>query len=356
MAEEPLMADGSCLLGSINLSEFVVHPFSKNSYFDYEKFSEAVEIAVKGLNDVLDEGINLHPLEGQRNNARDWRQIGLGIMALADTFIKLGISYGSEESYEVSNKIGSVFADTAIKKSSLLARDFGCFPRYDKNTIFESNWLMSVCSNETIDLIKKYGLRNSQILTIAPTGSISTMWGISGGIEPIFAKSYKRKTESLHGKDVVYDVYTPIVLESMKSLKVAVPPSHINTSHDLDWKDRVKMQGIWQRYIDASISSTVNLPKSATIEDCENLFIESWKQKLKGVTIFRDGCKRAGILTIDEDDTESEKEEIKQEIVFNLPSYENDSKYQNCPECGEKIEVFQGACSLCMNCGYSPCS
>ena len=264
-AEEPLMAGGSCLLGSINLSEFVRNPFKPNASFDMDKFKQAVRTGVVALNDVLDEGLELHPLEIQRKNARDWRQIGLGIMGLADMYIKLGIEYGSESSFSIADEIGFALADTAINESAVLAGKYGAFPEYDKETALESQYLRNNCSDETLELIDRFGLRNSQILTIAPTGSISTMWGISGGVEPIFAKSYKRKTESLHGSDVYYDVYTPIVLEAMIELKVSTPPAFIKTSYDLDWEDRIRMQGTWQEHIDASISSTVNLPKTASV-------------------------------------------------------------------------------------------
>lgn len=353
-AEEPLMAGGSCLLGSINLSEFVVRPFTDRAEVDMDKFKDAVRTGVIALNDVLDEGLNLHPLEIQRKNAEQWRQIGLGPMGLGELFIKMGIEYGSPASTTLSQILGFIMADTAIMQSALLAKEHGAFPMYDEEATFKSEFFLANTTEDTRKLVRKYGLRNSQILTIAPTGSISTMWGISGGVEPIFAKSYKRKTESLHGVDVTYDVYTPIVLEAMTKLGVSSVPSYIVTAHDIPWQNRIKMQSIWQRHIDASISSTVNLPNSATVEDCESLFISAWERGLKGVTIYRDGCKRSGILTLDNDDVEP-NDDAEVEIQLSN-SYAHDSKFQTCPECGEPIEVIQGACAICMNCGSSPCS
>lgn len=255
------MAGGSCLLGSLNLSEFVVHPFTTKAYFDYDKFKSAVGVAVEGLNEVLDDGLELHPLQLQRDNARDWRQIGLGIMGLADAFIKLGVTYGTTESLVLSNKIAKVLKNSAIKKSSELAKTHGVFPKFEIESLLLSKWFMDDLDADVLEQVKKYGLRNSQILTIAPTGSISTMWGISGGIEPIFASSYKRKTESIHGSDVYYDVFTPIVSQLMTRLNTKELPEYVITSHDLDWYRRIDMQSVWQRYIDASISSTVNLNK-----------------------------------------------------------------------------------------------
>lgn len=353
-AEEPLMAGGSCLLGSVNLSEFVLRPFTDRAEIDMDKFKDAVRTGVIALNDVLDEGLKLHPLEIQRKNAEQWRQIGLGPMGLGELFIKMGIEYGSPTSIMLSNTLGFIMADTAIMQSALLAKEHGAFPMYDEEATFKSEFFLRNTREETRKLVRKYGLRNSQILTIAPTGSISTMWGISGGVEPIFAKSYKRKTESLHGVDVTYDVYTPIVLEAMTKLGVSSVPSYIVTAHDIPWQNRIKMQSVWQKHIDASISSTVNLPNSATVEDCESLFISAWEHGLKGVTIYRDGCKRSGILTLDNDDVESNDDIEVENQLSN--SYAHDSKFKTCPECGEPIEVIQGACAICMNCGSSPCS
>ena len=300
-AEQPLMAGGSCLLASINLSEFVLNPFTDKATFDEVKFKETVRAGVRALNGVLDEGLELHPLQIQRDNARDWRQIGLGVMGLADMFIKLGIKYGDSDSIAVSRMISRMLSNTAINESAMLAKEDGAFPMYDEEAVFASTYFNNNAEESTKKLVKKFGLRNSQLLTTAPTGSISTMWGISGGLEPIFAKSYSRKTESLHGKDVVYEVYTPIVLESMIATKSATPPEYIATSHDIHWEDRINMQSVWQRAIDASISSTVNLPNSVSVEEVEELFITAWKKGLKGVTIFRDGCKRAGILMLSSD-------------------------------------------------------
>ena len=144
------------------------------------------------------------------------------------------------------------------------------------------------------------GLHNSQLLTIAPTGTLSTMLGVSGGIEPIFANSYTRKTESLHSKDRYYKVYTPIVAEYMAAHDINREedlPDFFVVSKDLDHNARINMQSVWQRYIDASISSTVNLPYDATPEDVFNIYVNAWKSGLKGITVFRDGCRRASILS-----------------------------------------------------------
>lgn len=315
-AEEPLPAGGSCLLGSLNLAEFV-----DENGFNYFKFTEAVDIAVKALNDVLDEGISLHPLQEQRDSVRDWRQIGLGIFGLADMLIKLGVEYGSEESLALCNEIGYQMANQAIITSAVLSKEFGAYPNYKEEAILKSEYLKENASDETISLIFNYGLRNSQLLTIAPTGSLSSMLGVSGGIEPIYANYYTRKTESLHGHDEYYKVYTPIVEQYMKSHGITddtMLPNFFVTAQDLNYKNRIEMQAVWQKHIDASISSTVNVPNSFTIEDTEGLYMSAWKSGLKGVTIFRDGCKRTAILTTGDNNTnnDEEKHELKRgEII-----------------------------------------
>lgn len=298
-AEEPLPAGGSCLLGSINLSAFVRDPFSEHSYFDFDGLKACVKAAVKALNEVLDEGLPLHPLEEQRESVRQWRQIGLGIMGLADALIELGLTYGEEEAVAMCDRIGFAMADTAIAASALLAKEEGAYPMCNIRQVMETPYFQANTTEKTRELVKKYGLRNSQLLTIAPTGTLSTMLGISGGIEPIYANYYMRKTESLHGTDVYYKVYTKIVENYMKQHNIEEDkdlPEYFVTAMTLDYRQRINMQAAWQEHIDASISSTVNVPNSFTKEETENLYLYAYEKGLKGITIFRDGCRRVGIL------------------------------------------------------------
>ena len=296
-AEEPLPAGGSCLLGSINLSAFVENPFTEEAYFDFEEFKRCVQASVKALNEVLEEGLPLHPLPEQRESVSQWRQIGLGIMGLADALIKLGLVYGEEDAVSICDRIGFAMADTAISASAKLAKELGTFSKCKVEEIMETPYFLANTTEGTKELVRKYGLRNSQLLTIAPTGTLSTMLGISGGIEPIYANYYERKTESLHGEDVYYRVYTKIVKDFMEEHKVSddrLLPDYFVTAMTLDYHQRIDMQSIWQRHIDASISSTVNVPSGFTVEETENLYLYAFEQGLKGITIFRDGCKRVG--------------------------------------------------------------
>lgn len=316
-AEEPLPAGGACLLGSLNLSEFVI----ENKEFDYYNFECAVRIAVKALNDVLDEGLPLHPLQEQRKSVRNWRQIGLGIFGLADMLIKMGIKYGSPESIELCDKIGYTMAKTAMIESIDEAEEYGHYPKFNADAIAQSSfWRFHDMNTFNANLLAD-GLRNSQLLTIAPTGTLSTMLRVSGGIEPIFANYYTRKTESLHGHDQYYKVYTPIVKEYMDAHGLTDDsqlPDFFVTAQTLDYKDRIAMQSIWQKHIDASISSTVNVPQEFPVEKVKDIYMEAWKAGLKGITMFRDGCKRAGILTthVEEDTHEEEPKELKRGMII----------------------------------------
>ena len=295
-AEEPLPAGGSCLLGSLNLAEFVV-----DGQFDFVALNNAVRDATIALNEVLDEGLPLHPLQIQRDSVRDWRQIGLGVFGIADMLIKLGIKYGSNESLTLCDTIAKCILNNAICASAELADHHNnCFPKFDINTTRQSDFYRSVVWAGTDEMVCINGLRNSQLLTIAPTGTLSTMLGVSGGIEPIFANSYTRKNESLHSEDHYYKVYTPIVAEYMAAHDIKREedlPEFFVVSKDLNHNARINMQSVWQRYIDASISSTVNLPFEATPEDVFNIYVDAWMAGLKGITVFRDGCRRASILS-----------------------------------------------------------
>ena len=310
--EEPLPAGGSCLLGSINLSEFVLNPFTSDAKFDYDNFIQCVHTCVRALNEVLDEGLPLHPLHEQRESVARWRQIGLGIMGLADMLIKLGIRYGSNEAVSISHEIGRCMSNSAILESALLAKESDKYIEY-VDAVRDTSYFQFNASKNTSQMVKQYGLRNSQLLTIAPTGTLSTMLGISGGIEPVFSYSYTRKTESLYGEDKYYTVYAKIVEDFMKANPKSDPdnlPDYFIDAMHLNYRERVNMQSAWQSHIDASISSTVNVPEDFSVEDVEKMYKYAWGKGCKGITLFRNNCKRLGVLTPDTSEIEEELERI----------------------------------------------
>ena len=316
-AEEPLPAGGSCLLGSLNLSEFIVEPFTPNSKIDYDTLEKAVAISIQGLNQVLIEGMDLHPLDVQRKSVYDWRQIGLGTFGLGDMLIKMGIRYGSKESIDIINKVFKFIATTAVETSLQLAKLEGCYPMCNKEALVNSKFIKALNLPEKIlDDIKKFGLFNSQLLTCAPTGSTATMLGVSTGVEPNYAFSFTRRTVSLNKEETSYQVDADIVKQYKAKLgdyDNSKLPDFFISSQQIPWKERIDVQATLQQWIDASISSTCNLPESTTIEDVFNLYIYAWKKGLKGITIWRDNCQRQGILS-----TEPKKEEkISEQISLN---------------------------------------
>lgn len=301
-AEEPLPAGGSCLLGSINLAEFV----TKERKLDLSSLRETIQVAVIALNEVLDEGLPLHPLQEQRDSVAEWRQIGLGVMGLADMLIKLRVKYGSTTSRSILESIGHELIMTALETSSILATNCGPYPKFNRDYVIRTPFFKNLDSGDMNDLrfqslhddICKYGLRNSQLLTCAPTGSIATMLGVSTGCEPIFATSYTRKTESLVNEEKYYKVYTPIIKKLIdEGFSEETLPEYVVTSEQIPYRERIKVQATLQKFIDASISSTINLPESATIDDVETIYRLAWEEGLKGVTVYRSGCKRGAVLS-----------------------------------------------------------
>ena len=324
--EQPLPKHGACNLGSLNLSKFVKHPFEKAAYFDFKDFRRAVKIAVEALDTVVDENVKNHPLKEQAEMAKNYRNIGLGIMGLHDMLIKRGYTYGSGHSLNIIHDIMYTMFDEAVKTSAILAAKKGTFPAYNEN-VLKSEILNSQVTEETLELVKEYGLRNCSLISIAPTGSIGSLLDVSTGCEPFYDFSYIRKTESLNGEEPkYYKVDSGIVKEYRKITKTKDEPlpEYFITASQIHWKDRIAIQSIMQNYVDTAISSTINLPKETTLAEIEALYLEAWLSGLKGVTIYRDGCKREGILSKEEKrKTNSNKSKNTLERGYVVPSNDN---------------------------------
>lgn len=297
--EQPLAKNSACNLGSINLAEFVIEPFTNKSHLDTDAFVKAVKVSIRALDTVLDENMKNHPLKEQREMAENFRNVGLGIMGMHDMFIKLGYTYGSKKSIEFIDNLTDLMFRSAVIASSELAKEKGTFPKYSSE-VLNSEIIRKHFTIEELETlgIKKYGLRNCSLLSVAPAGSIGTQLNVSTGCEPLFALYYNRKTDSLNGKETYYKVYTGIAKEYIEKFGDKLP-TYFNTSKDIKWKDRVDMQAALQKHIDTAISSTINLPYETTKDEIEQLYLYAWEKGLKGITIFRDGCKRVGILTTD---------------------------------------------------------
>lgn len=285
-SEACLPDGGACLLGSMNLAEYI----TPNGKFDFISFGNDVSIAIRALNRVQDEGIPYLPLPKQKESAEKWRQIGLGIMGLGDMLIKMNIEYGSEESLSLCNDIGGIMAISAIAESERIGRVEGSFPAYDTDKTNKSSFIKAHST-------KVNAMRNAQLLAIAPCGSIATMIGVTGGIEPLFALEYTRTTKSLNNKE---DVFT-VIPEVVKTARAEDKLNGLVCAQDIDYHKRIAMQAVWQKHIDSSISSTINLPEDFPKENIYDVYMGAWEMGLKGITVFRDGCKRAGILNVKKD-------------------------------------------------------
>ena len=383
-AEEPLPAGGSCLLGAINLSVFVKDPFTDNAEFDFEEFKRVVRKAVFALNDVLLEGMPLHPLAEQRDTVGRFRQIGLGIMGLADALIKLKITYGSKESLEMIEAIGVALLYNSIVASNGYKHHVkgDPFEGYDPDKVLQSDIVQNLLGHlnyhETLNLKSAImnGLYNSQLTTIAPTGTIAGLVDTSFGVEPNFSfKTYTRKTESLHDKETKYLIDSKIVEDYRRITgDEGELPEYFISAHKLDPFNRIDVQATVQKYIDASISSTINLPEKTTPEEIEAIYLYGAEKGVKGLTVFRNNCERDGILTIDEDNKEQAEvkldpvEKAKSLLNFGDTILVDDSvigikrklktgcgslhcTFYFCPETGELREVFldKGSSGGCLS-------
>lgn len=311
--EQPLKAQACCNLGSLNLYKFVHNKFSPTAYFDFEDFIQAIYIASQALDDIIDENVKRLPNEmsAYQDNALDWRNIGLGVFGYADMLMALGMTYGSEDALVFTESLFRTMMQEAIKANHERALAHGSYPMYNKTTDFTSSTIYRNHMQECY-----LGFRNCSLLSIAPTGSIGTMMGLSGGIEPEFSLSYTRRTDNLNDE---YKIEAKVVKDYRKITgEHGKLPKYFITSGELKWENRIKTQSIIQNHIDTAISSTVNLPYETTKGEIEKLYLRAWQDGLKGVTIFRDGCKRLGILTnapTKDEDGQIDDENIKTELT-----------------------------------------
>lgn len=292
--EQPLAKHSACNLSSINVSEYVINPFTPNAKIDWTQLFKDVEIVVRAMDDIIDENLNNHALQEQRDQVSKFRNLGIGVMGIHDMFIKMGLVYGSSESIEfLKDFIQRVFKASVFASVSL-GVERGNFPGYDSK-IWDSEIIKNNFDESEIEDLKRIDhLRNCSLLSIAPCGSIGTMFSISTGVEPWFSKSYIRNTKSLNAdKEVSYEVWAPVIKQAMD---LNWHPETLITANEIDYKGRIGIQSALQNSIDTAISSTLNLPKETTPKDIREIYILAWKNGLKGVTAYVDGS-RDPILT-----------------------------------------------------------
>jgi ribonucleoside-diphosphate reductase alpha chain len=295
--EQILEPGGACVLASLLLHKFVEKPYTSEAYFNGQLFQDMIRRGVRHLDNVVELNTGKHALEEQEEASSLGRRIGLGITGLADMLAALGIKYDSAEALAFVDKIMEVKKQTEYEASSELAKERGPFPLFDPDVHFSRGF----CSTFPKDLIErlKSGLRNVAISTIAPNGSLSIIAQCSSGCEPIFALNYKRNVMLGKNKKKVFVVHHQGVSRFFDAVGPGKLPDYWVTSHDMDYQYRVKLQGVLQKHVDASISSTINLPKDIDAETVGKIYFAAWREGLKGITVYREGSREGILITED---------------------------------------------------------
>ena len=292
-SEVSIGAYGACCLGSINLSSVVVHEFTDDAHVDYELFDKLIRTGVRFLDNVLDYSANMHPIKLQSLSSMQGRRIGLGITGLADMLCKLKLSYNSKEAIDMVEKVFKFMHEKAYDASNQIAEEKQSFPAFDAKIHFAQKFYDG---DAVIQQYKK--LRNVALLSMPPVGSGSLLSMTSSGIEPIYAISYTRKSESLAKKE--FKIYHPLAQECMKKLnlkKESELPSYFVVADKIDYKFRVLMQSTIQKYVCQSISSTTNVVNDTTIDVVNDIYTLAWDSGCKGITVYRQGS-REDILSV----------------------------------------------------------
>lgn len=338
--EQPLPKGGCCGLCSINLSEYVLNPFTEDAGIHFQELGPDITTVVRAMDELVDENLKNHALPIQKEVAQNFRNLGIGIMGIHDMFIKMGLRYGSKESIEVISKIMNFIIKQAVGSSAEVSGEKGPFKEYNESML-ESYFFRNIKLQPTeVNYVRAHGLRNSTLLSIAPTGSIGTMLNISSGIEPWFALKYTRNTKSLKGEDASYEVWAPVAEEANKR---NWHPEVLVTSNDISWKEHIDMQAAVQEYVDTAVSKTINMPKGTTPQEVKDAYMYAWQKGLKGLTVFVDGSREPILTTGDNSVTKDSKELTRGEII---------KTGDNC--IGLKRTLMTGCGSLHMQAFFDP--
>ncbi len=339
-SEKPLPAYGNCDLGSLNLTKFV-----KGNDWDYELLKEVIPIAVRFLDNVID--VSGYPLKEQEKASKEARRLGLGILGLADALAMMKVRYDSDKALEKVENLLKFIRNESYRASVELAKEKGSFEKFNFDEWSKSEYVQRL-PKDIIEDIKKYGIRNVEILSIAPTGSISILAGnVSSGIEPIFSLKYIR-----YSLGSFYYVYHPLVKKYLNKTDEEITdedlkklPDYFRTAHEINWEYRVKLQGLIQKYVDSAISSTINLPNDIDPETVKKLYFMAWKEGCKGITIYREGSREGVLIT---EKKERVLKPTKKERPFAVSGVTYKIKYKgrkwyvtvNADERGMPIEIF----------------
>ncbi|MEM9060935.1 MAG: adenosylcobalamin-dependent ribonucleoside-diphosphate reductase [Pseudomonadota bacterium] len=295
--EQPLPPYGACLLGSINLAALVRDPF-KGGSIDDEELAELVGTAVRMMDNVVD--ASRFPLEAQAAEAQAKRRIGLGVTGLADALLMAGLRYGSDEAVAQTGHWMEVIRNAAYRTSIDLAREKGAFPLFDAEEYIKGEFIQSL-PQDICDGIAEHGIRNALLTSIAPTGTISLYAGnVSSGIEPVFAFSYTRKVLQKDGTKTEEEVVDYAVAKWREVMGEADLPDHFVSAQTLAPEDHVRMQAVAQKYVDSSISKTINVPVDISFEAFQDVYAQAYAEGCKGCTTYRPNEVTGSVLEVAE--------------------------------------------------------
>jgi len=312
--EQPLPPYGACLLGSINLAKLVEQPFDKNAYLDVSQLEDLVSTAVRMMDNVIE--VSQFPLEAQKLEAKNKRRIGLGVTGLADALLMVGLRYGSDEAVKKTEKWMKTIALSAYKASINLAEEKGAFPLFDPEKFIVSGKMIQM-DEDVKQAVHKFGIRNALLTSIAPTGTISLYAGnVSSGIEPVFAYSYKRKVLQNDGSHVEEEVVDYAVQLWRDKFGDAPLPDFFVSAQNLTPADHVKMQAAAQKWVDSSISKTINCPEDISFDDFKEVYIQAYDTGCKGCTTYRPNEVTGSVLSAASEEKSSSDQEVNGDIIY----------------------------------------
>lgn len=368
--EQPLLGYESCNLGAININKMMNED---KTDIDWEKFEKTVYACTHFLDNVIDQ--NHYPIKEIGEQSRKTRKIGLGLMGFADVLYQLGIPYDSIEGIEMGEKIIKFIRDKATEKSIDLANERGAFPAWEGSE-YEK---------------KGIRVRNACVTTVAPTGTIGMLAEASGGLEPNFALAFIKnvmdgteliytnkyfekvlKEKNLYSTDLMHQIIAEGTAQNVKKIPEEMRRIFV-TAQDITPEWHIRMQATFQKHVDSSVSKTINMPSTASIEDIEKAYFQAYKLKCKGITIYRDKSREGQVLNVGKvykgesiKETTFMEPKVQEVMLPPIESGEREHssikptkkellKTKECPDCKGALQISEG-CILCLNCGFSACT
>ncbi len=312
--EQPLPPYGACLLGSLNLARLVSDPFTRDASLDEASLDDLVRVAVRMMDNVVD--VSRFPLPQQEQEARSKRRIGLGVTGLADALLMVGLRYGSEEAARQTERWLHRIARAAYLASVDLAREKGAFALFEAAPFLASGNMMQM-DEDVREAVRAHGIRNALLTSIAPTGTISLYAGnVSSGIEPVFAYGYTRKVLQDDGSRTEEEVVDYAVQLWRERFGDKPLPDHFVDAQSLSPHEHVRMQAAAQKWVDSSISKTINCPEDISFEDFGDVYMDAWEQGCKGCTTYRPNDVTGSVLAVSENSESTPEADAGADVVY----------------------------------------